>query len=758
VSPVAGEAATLVAFFLFAAAGGCRSRNVVSEPHHFSPAYATVLSLLPEDNKPMPSSKKHAFTNRLIHEKSPYLLQHARNPVDWYPWGKEAFEKARKENKPIFLSIGYSTCHWCHVMEKESFEDGEVAALLNKNFVAVKVDREERPDIDKVYMDACMALTGSGGWPLTIMITPDGKPFFAGTYFPKEGMWGRPGLVELLTEIHGQWQRNPDTIAKSGGQITRAVRERRAAGGAGLGVGTVQEAFDQLHAQFDATYGGFGAAPKFPMPHSLSFLLRWWKRSGDIDALAMVEKTLDAMARGGMYDHAGFGFHRYSVDRKWLVPHFEKMLYDQALLAIAYIEAFQATGNEGYARIAEQVLQYVLRDMTAPEGGFYTAEDADSEGEEGKFYVWTPQGVEEVLGEEAGKLFCRLYGVTERGNFEKGKSILNIEEPLETFAKSERIDCEDLKAVIEESRGKLFNAREARVHPHKDDKILADWNGLMITALAKGAQALGERKYAKAAAGAADFILEEMRRPDGRLLHRYRDGEAAVPAYLDDYAFLVWGLIELYEATFEIKYLEAALSLNTDMIRIFWDGEEGGLFFSGEGNEELFVKRKELHDGSVPSGNSVAALNFLRLGRMTSNEALEKKAAELMKTFSGTVNGSPAAHTQFLVALDFLIGPTREIVIAGDPEREDTGKMLRAVRERFLPRAVVILHPVRKEGKEIRRVLPFIKGREPVQGKARAYVCQNYTCVSPTTDLEHLEKLLDHPEQTGKAGAVEESM
>ncbi|MBI3008166.1 MAG: thioredoxin domain-containing protein [Candidatus Omnitrophica bacterium] len=539
------------------------------------------------------------------------------------------------------------------------------------------------------------------------------------------------------------WKKDTKRVIQASEDITTQLQNQAfVMGGEGLTKNTLQKGYEQLKDRFDIQFGGFGTAPKFPAPHNLSFILRWWKQSGDNNALAMVEKTLDNMDRGGIHDHIGSGFHRYSTDAKWLVPHFEKMLYDQAMLAIAYIEAYQATKKESYAEAARDIFTYVLSAMTSPEGGFYSAEDADSEGVEGKFYVWTQEEIKKILGEKTGDIFCRFYGGTKGGNFEGGRSILNIEIPLDTFAKKEGIGPADLKNILEESRRKLFIEREKRIHPHKDDKILTDWNGLMIAALAKGAQALDEPEYAKAAARAADFILKRLRRVDGRLLHMFRDGESPLPGYLDDYAFLVWGLIDLYESTFDVRYLKEAISLNEEMLKLFWDKKDGGLFFSGEDNEKLIMDRKEIYDGAIPSGNSVAALNLLRLGRITANGSLEKKAEELMNAFSSTVGDYPMGYSQLLIALDFAIGPSKEIVIAGEPGSEDTMEMLKVIRSQFLPRKIVLLHPGGKNGEEIEKIAAFLKEQRAINGKATAYVCENYACKLPTTNIKELEKLL----------------
>ncbi|GAB4258738.1 thioredoxin domain-containing protein [Thermincola ferriacetica] len=669
------------------------------------------------------------YTNRLINEKSPYLLQHAHNPVDWYPWGDDAFRKAEKEDKPIFLSIGYSTCHWCHVMERESFEDEEVAAILNEHYVSIKVDREERPDIDTIYMSVCQAMTGHGGWPLTVIMTPDKKPFFAGTYFPKKSSRGLPGLTDILIQIADLWRERKKELTESGEKITEAVNSHLFSHtGGDVSKEMLDKAFAYFEENFDRLYGGFGAAPKFPTPHNLTFLLRYWKMSGNGAALEMVEKTLDAMYRGGIYDHIGFGFARYSTDRKWLVPHFEKMLYDNALLAIAYLEAYQATGNRKYAKTAEEIFTYVQRDMISPEGGFYSAEDADSEGEEGKFYVWTPEEVKEVLGDTLGRYFCRDYDITAQGNFES-KSIPNL---IET----------GYVEGYEEARKKLLARRQQRVHPFKDDKILTAWNGLMIAAMAYGARVLGEKKYAEVAANTVNFINKNLRREDGRLLARFRDGEAAFLGYLDDYACYVWGLIELYEATFEPAYLEQALELNNDMLKLFWDEENGGLFLYGTDAENLITRPKEIYDGALPAGNSVAAVNLFRLARLTGDRQIAERAREQLKAFGGSVAESPMGHSHFLMAVWLDLTPPLDITVVGDRKAGDTEKMLATVNSRFMPEATVILKPPGPEGEKLAQAVAFLRDRQAVNGKATAYVCKNYSCHPPVTDADKLEKLL----------------
>ncbi|HHV98712.1 MAG TPA: thioredoxin domain-containing protein [Clostridiaceae bacterium] len=675
--------------------------------------------------------------NRLIHEKSPYLLQHAYNPVDWFPWSDEAFEKAKSEDKPVFLSIGYSTCHWCHVMERESFEDEEIASILNEYFIAVKVDREERPDIDSIYMAVCQALTGHGGWPLTVFLTPDKKPFFAGTYFPKEDRMGMMGLKSLLNRVVELWNSRRNELISSSNKITNMFNspldfQEEDIQNEDIPEDLVHDAFTEFKYAFDSIYGGFGSAPKFPTPHNLYFLLRYWHATGEDYALEMVEKTLDSMYRGGIFDHIGFGFSRYSTDRRWLVPHFEKMLYDNALLAIAYIETYQATGKKIYAETAHKIFTYVLRDMTSPEGAFYSAEDADSEGVEGKFYLWTPSEVKDVLGEEAGTRFCKFYDITERGNFE-GKNILNL---IDSDTSGEDMN------FIEECRNKLFLHREKRVHPYKDDKILTAWNGLMIAALSIGGRVLGEQKYTAAAEKALQFILGKLVRPgDGRLLARYRDGEAAFPAYVDDYAFLVWGLIELYNTTFKPEYLGKALQLNDDMIELFFDNEHGGLYLYGNDGEQLIARPKEVYDGAMPSGNSVATMNFLRLARLTGQSRLEELAGRQFKVFSNSLTSNPLGHAFLLCSFLFAHSAAKEVVISGSNSRDkEILAMIGVLRNKFNPFTTVLLST--DDLKDIVKIAPFAERYERAGNKAAAYLCENFSCQAPVYDSESLSKLL----------------
>lgn len=680
--------------------------------------------------------------NRLAKEKSPYLLQHADNPVDWYPWGEEAFEAAREQDKPIFLSIGYSTCHWCHVMEHESFEDPDVAQLMNRYFINIKVDREERPDIDNIYMTVCQIMTGSGGWPLTILMTPERKPFFAGTYFPKETISNRPGMMDLIPAVGEMWGHDRDRLLTSANTVVEHLESYVSPRGTeNLDEGILREAFSQLLQRFDDRYGGLQGRMKFPTAHTLSFLLRYWKRTGDPAALHMVEKTLQEMRRGGVYDHVGLGFHRYATDPRWRVPHFEKMLYDQAINAIAYLEAYQATGKHEYARTADEIFRYVLREMTSPDGGFYSAEDADSEGEEGRFYVWTRQEITDGLGHEDGEFFMDVFNIRQEGNTGEespgqppGRNIPYLSAPAEELAGRYGLSESEFLDKVEILRQRLFRFREHRVHPLKDDKILTDWNGLMIAAMSKGARVLEEGRYRKAAEDAARFALDHLRRSDGKLLKRFRNGVASLPAHLEDYAFLVWGLLELYETTFDPAYLRNAVELTGTMIDLFWDEERGGFFFTGGDRRDLLVRTKDLYDGAIPSGNSVAAMNLFKLGRLTANPEWERKGWTIGTVFSDLIRQSPTGYTQFLSALDFGFGPSYEVVIVGNPDGDDTRRMIKAVRENFVPDKVVILKPLNGEREWIEKLAPFTEAQGVIDGKATVYVCQNYTCKAPTTD------------------------
>ncbi|GAB4259202.1 MAG: thioredoxin domain-containing protein [Deferrisomatales bacterium] len=694
----------------------------------------------------MPST---AYTNRLVREKSPYLLQHAHNPVDWYPWGDEAFDKARREDKIVLLSIGYSTCHWCHVMERESFEDPQVAAVINTLTVPIKVDREERPDLDQVYMTVCQALTGSGGWPLTVLLTPEGKPFFAGTYFPKQSVPGRIGLVDLLHRAAALWQEDPDRVRRSAGEIVDKLRAASAAPGeeSPLSEALFDRAEEAFRDRFDAARGGFGPAPKFPTPHNLTFLLRHTRRSGRPEGRRMARETLAAMRRGGVFDQVGFGFHRYATDAGWLLPHFEKMLYDQAGLALAYLEAYQATGELAHARTAREIFTYVRRDLTDPGGAFYSAEDADSEGVEGKFYVWTRAEILEALGPEDGELFCRLFGVREEGNFRDeatgaptGANVLHLPRPLEAWAPEVGRSAEALEAFVEAARRRLFDRRQARVRPHRDDKILTGWNGLMISALAHGARVLGEPGYAEAAEAAAAFLLGPLR-PQGRLRRRFRDGEAAVDAFAEDYAFLVRGLLDLYGATFAAEHLERALELAEELVDRFWDEEAGGLYDTAADAESLILRPKGIYDGAVPSANSAALEGFARLGLLTGDPRWADRARALAQTFAAQVAAYPAAFCQFLQGLGYLLGPTREVVLVGDPASREVRGFLQVLRESYFPETTVLAVPP-GDAARLRRLAPFTEGMELVEGRPAAYVCRGFACGRPVTEVDELRDAL----------------
>jgi uncharacterized protein YyaL (SSP411 family) len=676
---------------------------------------------------------RNAEFNKLKTEKSPYLQQHAKNPVNWYPWGEKAFNRAKEENKPIFLSIGYSTCHWCHVMAHESFEDEEVAEKMNEVFVSIKVDREERPDIDKIYMTVCQMMTGSGGWPLTIIMTPDKKPFFAGTYFPKQTRFGRIGLIDLIKRIKGLWENQRNELLNSADQITFSLQNiDQESPGEKFSEEILKKAFRQLSIQFDSVNGGFGKSPKFPTPHNLIFLLRYWKRTGNKKALEMVETTLQVMRKGGIYDHIGFGFHRYSTDSVWLVPHFEKMLYDQALIAIAYIEIYQATKNDLYKKTAQEIFSYVLRDMLLQEGGFYSAEDADSEGEEGKFYVWTKEELKEVLDNNDFELVFKTFNIEDSGNYleeasgkKTGKNILHLK------AYPDKKNREKLEKI----RSTLFSERKKRIPPHKDDKILTDWNGLIIAALAKGFIAFQEEIYLEMAKKTVSFILSNLRDSKNKLLHRYKDGVSEIDGFLTDYAFMIWGLIELYEATFDVLYLKTAIELHKIQIEDFWDKNIGGFYFTAKDTEELLTKQKEIYDGAIPSGNSIAMLNLLRLSYITGDHELEKKADILLRVFSEKIKANPLAYTQFLVAIDFALGPSYSLVVAGKTDAKDTNDLIKAILNEYLPNKVLMLRNIENSTPDIDKFSNFVEFFYNLDDMATAYVCINKTCKPPTHDI-----------------------
>ena len=686
--------------------------------------------------------------NRLQHEKSPYLLQHAANPVEWYPWGEEAFSRAKAEDKPLFLSVGYSTCHWCHVMAHESFEDTETAALLNGAFVCVKVDREERPDIDGIYMRVCQMMTGSGGWPLTVIMTPDRRPFFAATYIPKESRWGRTGLLELIPKLAGLWRSERERIEEAADRTVSLLQPTGSERGETPGAETLADGFAELRGQFDEEFGGFGAAPKFPMPHQLLFLLRYGARTGDAEAIRIAQKTIRAMRRGGIFDQLGYGFHRYSTDRRWLVPHFEKMLYDQALSVLACMEAFRFGGDAEHAQTAREILEYVLGDLRAPEGGFYAAEDADSEGEEGRFYLWGTDELRRLLGPEEARFAAEVFGIEEEGNFidpmtgsRTGLNILHLARAEADIAGRHGISGEEFRRRLEEVRLRLLSARAGRSRPQRDDKILADWNGLMVAALARAAFVLDEPLYLDAARATAGFIRTRMQMPDGRLLHHWCGGEPAVTGNLDDYAFAVWGLIELYEAGFAFGDLQSALDLQRIVTDRFRD-PDGGFFFTPDDGEALLLRLKEGHDGAVPSGNAVTLMNLIRLARMTGDPRLEEEAEILSGAFAESVRRMPSAHAQWLFALEMLAAPSCEVVIAGRQGAADSREMIDVVRRCRGLRPVLLFRPEGETEPEIARIAPFTREMRAIGGQAAAYVCRNFSCLRPVTDPKELAAIL----------------
>ena len=681
------------------------------------------------------------MSNRLIDETSPYLLQHAENPVDWYPWGDEALSRARNEDRPILLSIGYSACHWCHVMERESFENPDIAAVMNDHFVNIKVDREERPDLDAVYMEAVQMMTGSGGWPMTVFLTPEGHPFYGGTYFPPEDRPGMPGFPRLLAAASQAYHTNKSEIDR----VTRQLAEQMGRTGqmpqgfTPLTTEVMHSAYSQLATQFDHLNGGFGNAPKFPQPMTPEFLLRYYRHGFNARALEMVELTLQKMAYGGMYDQVGGGFHRYSTDAYWLVPHFEKMLYDNALLARLYLHAWQITGNPLYRRITEETLDYALREMTDPAGGFYSAQDADSEGVEGKFFVWTPDELRSLLGDDAD-LVMGYYGVTERGNFE-GANILNVPVLPEDYAGRRGVSEEALFAAIQRARGVLLEAREQRIHPLRDDKVLTSWNGLMLRAFAEAGAALGRSDYVDAARSNAAFLLDNMRDGDGRILRTWRNGQAKLLGYLEDYACLADGLLSLHEATLEPRWLQEAVAVADGMIALFWDDAVGGFYDTGSDHERLVIRPRDVFDNAQPCGGSVATDVLLRLAVITGNDDYSGKGATPLRALQQLLGRAPGATGYWLGALDFYVSLPKEIVIVGPSDASATQEMLSEVGRRFLPNRVVVgvSDPAPPPVKDS----PLLEQRGMQDGVPTAYVCENYACQLPVTDAAALARQLD---------------
>ena len=722
---------------------------------------------------------KEKQPNRLINQKSPYLLQHAHNPIDWNPWGEEAFVKAEQENKPVFISIGYSTCHWCHVMERESFEDQGVADLLNKHFVSIKVDREERPDIDHLYMTYCQALTGAGGWPLTLLLTPQKKPFFAGTYFPRQSQQGRPGLIDILTQTATLWKNEEGKIRKSAQEFQDAVVNHQnkkvketaqnlldisseVKGIEKWAMKVFEDTYKMMEKSFDKQYGGFGNAPKFPSVHSLGFLMRY----GENESQHIVEKTLDSMVDGGIYDHIGFGFTRYSTDRYWLVPHFEKMLYDNATIAYAYLEAYQKTRKERYAFTAKEIFEYILRDMSSAEGGFYSAEDADSEGVEGKFYVWSLDEVQKLLKcrledkflheylgeylennkvlisdtkEKVIEMFCEMYGITREGNYEGNSIPCRLLKNGEMIGRKLGMSFLEIGKIMDYCRNLLFVEREKRIHPFKDDKILMSWNGLMIAALAKGAQVLisdkDSKKYIEQADRAVNFVFDKMCNSEGRFLARFRDGEAEYLAYLDDYAFMIFGLLELYLATGRSKYLDKALGLQEQQERLFGDSKNGGYYFTGSDAEELIIRPKEMYDGAMPSGNSISASNLVKFWKITGEDRWKKLAEQQINAFKADLEEQPFGHTAFLQALQLLISDSEELILAGKLETESMKEMQKTVFGYFKPFLTVVYKE--KDTKIPERLNHYSAGEE-----ATAYICKNFACQEPVHTAKELNMIV----------------
>jgi uncharacterized protein YyaL (SSP411 family) len=688
--------------------------------------------------------------NRLISEKSPYLLQHAHNPVDWFPWGEEAFERARQEDKPVFLSIGYSTCHWCHVMENESFENEEVAAVLNRVFVCIKVDREERPDLDGFYMDVCELMTGSGGWPLTILMTPERDVFFAGTYIPKETRYGRTGIIELTEQVEDIWRHRRSDIRSIAEQVKNSLESRtKTTSESELGKDAFDDGYEKLALNFDNSYGGWGHGLKFPSATNIMFLLRHWRSNMSSFALKMVEKTLQHMRAGGVFDQIGYGFHRYATDEEWLIPHFEKMLHDQALLALAYAEAYQATKKDEYKQTVEEVLEYVLRDLASPEGGFYSAQDADSEGAEGKFYVWTLDQIKQILPIDAD-FAIKVFGVTEGGNFKIeafegaiGANILHLTGSIESLASDCGLSAYDFAERLCKVRGDLFVSREERVHPSIDDKVLTDSNGLIIAALARASQVLNDGKYLIAATKAADFVLDKMRKNGRKLLHTFTKGEASIEGFLDDYAFLIWGLTEIYEASFEERYLLAALDLAKIMRSDFLDEEKGGFYSTSKENlEKGIIRRKEQFDQTVPSGNAVAILDLMRLSRLTDELELEQTATHTIRALSSGIKQRPDLYSFTLVALDFFLGPNYKVIVVGDIERKDTLEILEILRKQFVPGMVLSLKNT-NEANVKPSAFEWSTVYEEIDGKATVYICKNQTCLPPANNMAEVLEILE---------------
>ncbi|MGI8734377.1 MAG: thioredoxin domain-containing protein [Pyrinomonadaceae bacterium] len=689
----------------------------------------------------------HKHTNRLINETSPYLLQHAHNPVNWNPWGEEAFAEAKGENKPVLLSIGYSACHWCHVMEHESFENEEIAALMNENFVNIKVDREERPDLDQIYMNAVQMMTHHGGWPMTVFLTPDGVPFYGGTYFPPEDRYNMPGFPRVLTSMADAYRERPEDIAETAASLRAELARLNVARESNeiLHTNLLDAAYQGIVKSYDSLNGGFGSAPKFPPSMVLEFLQRIYCRLRTPEAFQIIRHSCRKMAEGGIYDQLGGGFHRYATDAKWLVPHFEKMLYDNALLSRLYIHLYQVTRDDEARRVAEGVLDYVVREMTSRDGGFYSTQDADSEGVEGKFFVWSLAEIEEALGEYDARLFSTYYNISSGGNFE-GKNILNVTRGVAEVAKETNVTPDELEEALERSRRKLFAIREQRVKPARDEKILTSWNGMMMASFAEAGAVLDRQDYLNVARNNARFVLARLRR-SGLLLRTYKDGIAKLNGYLEDYAFLSDGLLSLYETTGELEWLEECLSVTSTMIEEFWDDQDGGFFFTGKSHETLIVRSKDYFDNATPSGNSVAADVLLRLAVLTDNETYRRLATTVLRLVADSVKRYPSGFGRALCAFDFHLSTPKEIAIVGDPAAAATKELQREVWSRYLPNKVVA-HSGASETRAS-DLVPLLRDRSTLAGLPTAYVCEHYSCKEPVTAAAKLAAQLDGTAETG---------
>ena len=683
---------------------------------------------------------EHVHTNRLIDETSPYLLQHAHNPVDWFPWGEEAFVLARREQKPVLLSIGYSACHWCHVMEHESFENEAIAKLMNENFVNIKVDREERPDLDQIYMNAVQMMTHHGGWPMTVFLTPEAVPFYAGTYFPPEDRYNMPGFPRVLISLADAYRERPEEIQETAIAILDGLKQSTATIESNETISTdlLETAYSGIIKNYDATNGGFGGAPKFPPAMSLEFLLHTHYRTAEPQALGIVTHTCRKMAEGGIYDHLGGGFHRYSTDARWLVPHFEKMLYDNALLSRLYLHCYQVTRDTSARTVAEGILDYVVSEMTDPLGGFYSTQDADSEGVEGKFFVWSLDEIKKLLGEREAALFAAYYNVTESGNFE-GENILNVTRDLAEVARAGNVTPEQLTETLKEARRILFAAREKRIKPARDEKVLTAWNGLMLASFAEAGAILNHADYTQVAKHNARFVLDNLRQ-DGLLLRTYKDGQAKLNAYLEDYAFYIDGLLTLFETTGELEWFQEACGLAATMIDEFWDEQEGGFFFTGKSHEDLIVRAKDFFDNATPSGNSVAAEVLLRIGMLTDNSDYQRRAATVLRLTASMVRRYASGFGRMLCALDFYLGKPKEIAIIGAPASDETQSLLKEIWKPYLPNKVIA--QASPEDTSAAQLIALLRDRPRRDNKATAYVCEHFVCKEPVTTPSQLASQL----------------